>query len=194
MKTEDRLATFKRLAFENSVRLFEDAVSLFHMSRYPSAFALAVASFEELGKVHVIDRGCDMICMNPDSFDQLYKLYFKGNWLSDHLHKQRQALFDAVGIVPSENDYLWRWIDSAGLEKERQIALYVEMEGDRIQTPQRITKEKILRVMKLCLDGFDGTGELAYSGFEAYSSSKSEWLAQRALAHIKELYGTCKGA
>ena len=194
MKIQDRLSTFKKLAFENSVRLFEDAVDLFHKGSYPSAFFLAVASFEELGKVHVIDRGCDMICMNPESFDQLYEMYFKGSWLSDHLHKQRQALFDAVGIIPTEEDPLWRWINSAGLEKERQNALYVEMEGDRIQTPQRITKEKALMVLKLCLDGLDGTGDLAFNGFGAYTSNKSEWLAQRTLDHVRELYGTCTSA
>jgi AbiV family abortive infection protein len=127
MSVEARLALFKRSAFENAVRLFDDPSLLFQGRRFPSAFALAVTSFEELGKMHLIDRGCDAICLNPEAFDQIYEMHFTGPWLTDHLHKQRRALFDALHLTPDQEKTLLAWVDSGGLENERRIALYVEL-------------------------------------------------------------------
>jgi AbiV family abortive infection protein len=137
-RIEACLALFKKSAFENAVRLFEDASLLFQSRRFPSALALAVTSFEELGKMHVIDRGCDVIdhgcdgiCLNPDAFDDIYETYFMAPWLTDHLHKQRQALFDALDLMPDQEKTLSPWVNSGGLENERRIALYVEMTIDQ---------------------------------------------------------------
>jgi AbiV family abortive infection protein len=59
------LGDFKEQAFRNATRLFRDTALLYASARYPSAFVLAVAAYEEIGKVHVIDRACDAMCLNP---------------------------------------------------------------------------------------------------------------------------------
>lgn len=181
---EARLALFKKSAFENAVRLFQDASQLFQSRRFPSAFALAVTSFEELGKMHVIDRGCDAICLNPDAFDQIYEMYFTGPWLTDHLHKQRCALFDALDRAFDQEKTL-AWVDSGGLENERRIALYVEMTNRSVNSVDRITEAKAKRVLDLCYSGLVDSAKLAFNGVGAEASAKVDWLAATAIKQIE---------
>ncbi len=42
------------------------------------------------------------MCMNPECANELYDMYFKGPWTTDHRHKQRQAFFDACARWPSQ--------------------------------------------------------------------------------------------
>jgi AbiV family abortive infection protein len=143
-----RLETFKIAAYRNAVRLFRDAALLFNNERYPSSFALAVYSFEELGKMQVIDRGCDMLCMNPHGAEEIYKFYFEGSLLKDHRHKQVYALWDALGVMPDKNDRIWSWVDTGRLERNKQDAPYVEMGHKEIKIPASITREKALGCWK----------------------------------------------
>ena len=192
MSVEARLALFKRSAFENAVRLFEDASLLHQNRRFPCAFALAVTSFEELGKMHVIDRGCDSICLNPEAFDQLYQMYFTGSWLTDHLHKQRQTLFDALHLTQEKS--LSAWIDSGGLENERRIALYVEMNDRSVNSTDRITEAKTMRLLDLCYSGLVNSAELAFNGVAAMPSAKADWLAATAMKQIEAAHDRYIGA
>jgi AbiV family abortive infection protein len=185
MRVEARLALFKRLVFKNAIRLFEDASLFFQARRFPSAFALAVTSFEELGKMHLIDRGCDAICLNPNRFDELYQGYFTGPWLTDHLHKQRRALFDALELTPDEDPTLWAWVHSGGLENERRIALYVEMTSGSVFSTDRVSEAKAKRVLELCYDGLRNSAELAFNGFAAMPSDKGDRLAATAIKQIE---------
>jgi AbiV family abortive infection protein len=190
MRVEERLAVFKVEAYRNAVRLFQDAALLYCRDRYPSSFALAVTALEEIGKVHVIDRGCDMLCMNPHDAEEIYDMYFKSSWLTDHKHKQSQTLFDAMGKEPS--DTVWKFVRSSGLEQARQQGLYVELQDKDIKTPARITREKAFDILKLCHEAFAGSGDIAFSGFEAYSTKKSEWLATDAIQAVLTSFNECK--
>ena len=102
MKVEKQLIEFKEQTYRNAVRLFRDAALLYTHDSYPSSLAFAVIAYEEIGKLCVIDRGCDMMCMNPECANELYDMYFKGPWTTDHRHKQRQAFFDACARWPSQ--------------------------------------------------------------------------------------------
>lgn len=129
------LEDFKEKAFENAVRLFRDSAFLYMHSSYPTSYAVAVAAYEEIGKVHVIDRACDAMCMNPEAVSDLYKMYFESTWTKDHKHKQGQAMFDANRYDVTKNNSLRSFIYSGGLEQARQQALYVEMTNKEILTP-----------------------------------------------------------
>ena len=191
MKVEKLLAEFKKEAYRNAIRLFRDAALLYSHGAYPSSFFLAVAAFEEVGKAHVIDRGCDMICMNPDNADDLYDMYFRSAWLTDHRHKQRWAFFDANGIMPSRKNPAWMHIDTGGLEYARQQALYVELSNKKVGTPQRVKKEKTFDMLTKCQEAIIGTGDLGFSGFAAESTSKSEWLINQAIDEVKGAFERC---
>lgn len=76
--TEEDLSKFKKESFRNSVRLFRDACLLYENKRYPTAYSIGVLSYEELGKTLSIDRVCDLMCLNPEFREQIYKDYFEG--------------------------------------------------------------------------------------------------------------------
>lgn len=186
-----RLERFKIAAYRNAVRLFRDAALLFNNERYPSSFALAVYSFEELGKMHVIDRGCGMLCMNLHGAEEIYKLYFEGSWFKDHRHKQIYALWDALGVMPNKNDPIWFWVDRRGLERKKQDALYVEMGHKEIKIPASVTREKAFKMLEMSFNAFVKTGDLAFSGFDASPTSKSEWLASETKKQLKREFDQC---
>jgi len=131
------------------------------------------------------------MCLNPNVIDEMYKMYFESSWTKDHKHKQRQALFDANGVYPTKDSALWSFVDSGGFEQTRQQSLYVEMTHKAVNTPDRITPRKTFRIIQLCYDAFHGTGDLAFSGFEADSTSKSEWLATRELGEVNVAMESC---
>ena len=93
---EEDLSEFKKESFRNSVRLFRDACLLYENNRYPTAYSVGVLSYEELGKTHAIDRACDLMCLNPESREQIYKDYIEGKLLYDHRYKQRRANADTI--------------------------------------------------------------------------------------------------
>lgn len=63
-RPEDVFSELKFEAYRNAACLFRDGCTLYGAGSYASAYALAVLSFEEVGKVHGIDRVCDAICLN----------------------------------------------------------------------------------------------------------------------------------
>jgi AbiV family abortive infection protein len=185
------LEDFKEKAFKNAVQLFRDAALLYTHSSYSSSYALAVAAYEEIGKVHVIDRACDAMCLNPDNIDHIYEMYFKTSATKNHKRKQSQAMFDASPLDSKTNNTLSDFIYSGRLEQTRQQALYVEMVGNKVQTPNRITSRKTFELIKLCHTAFRETGDLAFSGFTATSTEKSEWLATRELGEVDSAMQIC---
>ena len=64
------LSKLKAEIYTNAVRLFIDACTLYKKRSYASSFALAILSFEELGKLEMVDHICDDISINPDSNPQ----------------------------------------------------------------------------------------------------------------------------
>ncbi len=183
------LEDFKEKAFQNAVLLFRDAALLYTHSSYPSSYALAAVAYEEIGKVHVIDRACDDMCLNPESIDDIYKSYFKSSRTKDHKHKQQRAMADASPLSTVKNTQ--EFVYSGGLEQTRQQALYVEMEDNSVQTPSRITSQKTFTLIELCHAAFHETADLGFSGFRAESTAKSEWLASRELSKVDEAMQTC---
>lgn len=185
------LGDFKVQAFRNATRLFRDSALLYASARYSSAFVLAVAAYEEIGKVHVIDRACDAMCLNPEQEKELYQMYIKSSRMTNHMYKQRQALFDANDVFPDKTDRLWLFVNSGGLEQARQQALYVEISQNRVRTPARITRERTFEWITRCHAALRGSGELAFSGFTADVTTKAEWLATRELSRADSALQAC---
>jgi AbiV family abortive infection protein len=194
MNIEARFAVAKKLAFENALRLFEDASLLFENNRYSSAFALAATCFEEVGKLHVVDRVCDSICLNPDSVGDFSSMSFCGPLLADHVHKQSTALFDALSLSTEERDRLIAWVSTGGLETERRIALYVELSAQSVDSPERVSKGKTGRLLKLCYDALLNSAELAFNGFDAMPSAKAEWQAAEGIKRVEVAMARCHDA
>ncbi|MBY0473315.1 AbiV family abortive infection protein [Patescibacteria group bacterium] len=128
MITNQKLDRMAFLAFCNAIRLHEDAIELYKIKSYSSAFFLSVLSQEEIGKMHLIN---DYTWQRGTSDDP--KAYAKGVEKmfveAIFLHKLKQAHF--LLNSPIENNYsargrrimeeAWKGV----LDGEKQNAVYV---------------------------------------------------------------------
>lgn len=121
---------WKRLGNEaliNALRLLRDATILYNAGSYPSAYQLAVLSLEELSKACWVEHYYYSSLTNtgfPDvDFEQEFlKLLY--------LHNKKQMAF----IAPNEFEYPLKLVDfvnSGGLERRKQQAVYVGFDRDR---------------------------------------------------------------
>ena len=189
--TEEDLSEFKREAFRNSVRLFRDACLLFEKSRYPTAYSIGILSYEELGKTHAIDRACDLMCLNPESREQIYKDYVEGTLLYDHRYKQRRANADTVMFFEREVSAKSHFIQNGGLEVEKHKGFYVEFVNRKLDLPSRITKEKAFDLLKYVLNATEKSGDIGFNGFACISTAQSESQAKELLEQAKEAFLHC---
>ena len=190
--TEKDLSEFKKESFRNSVRLFRDACLLYENKRYPTAYSIGVLSYEELGKTLSIDRACDLMCLNPESREQIYKDYFEGNLLYDHRYKQRRANADTVMFFEKEKSAKSKFVQNGGLEIEKHIGLYVELDNRKLNVPSRITKEKAFELLRYVLSAIEESGDIGFNGFECISTPQSESLAKESLEQAKKAFLCCK--
>ena len=190
--TEEELSEFKKESFRNSVRLFQDACLLYENRRYPTAYSIGVLSYEELGKTHSIDRACDLMCLNPESREQIYKDYIEGNLLYDHRYKQRRANADTVFFFEREKSAKSNFIQNGGLEVEKHKGFYVEFVNRKLDIPSRITKEKAFDLLKYVLDAIEKSEDIGFNGFECISTAQSENQAKESLEQAMKAFSRCK--
>ncbi len=190
--TEEELSEFKKESFRNSIRLFRDACLLYENNRYPTAYSIGVLSYEELGKTHAIDRVCDLMCLNPESHEQIYKDYIEGNLLYDHRYKQRRANADTVLFFESEKSAKSHFIQNGGLEVEKHKGFYVEFVNRKLDIPSRITKEKAFDLLKYVLAAIEESEDIGFNGFECISTTQSGNQAKESLEQAKEAFSCCK--
>jgi AbiV family abortive infection protein len=131
---------YKQLALEslrNSLRLLKDAISLYRISSYPTAFQLAVLSMEEYAKAKWVDHvyyssitNTGLPCEeNEQSWLRL--LYF---------HPEKQEAFlgsEYFEFSPS----LLRAVTTGHLERKKQAATYVGLpkKGKTIDVNARVS-------------------------------------------------------
>lgn len=188
---EDVLSELKVEAYRNAVRLFRDACTLYGAGGYPSSYALAVLSFEELGKVHGIDRVCDGICLNPESREEWLEHLLLHGLLANHRWKQEKAYFDSILGSGRASDNKERFVAGGGLDQTKQQALYVELQDWVVLTPSRITQAKAFALLQDVLAAFESSGDVAFFGFAGISTPKSDWLAREQLEVAKEAFAVC---
>lgn len=190
--TEEELSEFKREAFRNAVRLYRDACLLLSKGRYPTAYGVGVLAYEELGKVHAIDRACDAMCLNPESRDQIYDDFIAGDMLYDHLHKQRRAHADTLLMLDELRSAKTQLTHSGGLEVAKQQAFYVELAEGRVLTASRIGKEKAAGLLRDVLKAIEMSGDVGFNGFLCDSTPQSEWQAAELLKQAREAFAECE--
>lgn len=65
------------------------------------------------------------------------------------------------------------------------------MRHKEIKIPASITREKAFRMLEMSFNAFIETGDLAFSGFDASLTSKSEWLASETIEQLKREFDQC---
>jgi len=177
------LSRLKEEVYINAVRLFYDACTLYKVDSFPSSYAFAILSFEELGKLEMIDHICDDIIINPDSNPQefLNHLFSKG-MLFSHVNKQFWSSFQFKGLTKRTKN-----IAKRELEKNKQDALYVGYKNRRIQSPRRVSATKAYTELTNTFGKFKDIEDLGFNGFDCFSDAQSRAKAKRYLKKIEDL-------
>lgn len=171
------LNKLKVAAFQNGVRLYLDACLLAQHERNESALALAVLAYEELGKCLFCDRVLDNYCMNgPDAYfgDEHLK-----SRLREHVRKLQAAAFDS-GNETYKSVKHWDGL--------KQAALYTDLiDGKEVSMP-KVSGPQFHGILVQVLKAFEGSGDVAFFGVAGETTEKSEWLASREVARLREAF------
>ena len=183
--SEKTLSRLKEEVYINAVRLFCDACTLYKVHSYPSSYAFAILSFEELGKLEMIDHICDDIQINPDSDPQefLNHLFSREMFLS-HANKQMWASDPILRGITKRI----KQIANGKLDKNKQDAIYVGYINRRIRSPKRISAIKAYTELTITFDKFKDISDLGFNGFECWSDAQSRAKAKRYLKKIEDLF------
>lgn len=182
---EDIVHQMSARSYENAVRLFRDACTLYCSGAYPT-FAIAVLAYEELGKMHAMSSlgdCCDEVGIDDPTGEQASE-FFVGvlsyGGLTNHRHKQARAYTDTNWFVMPD-DPKFRYIDEGGLETAKQQALYVELTDEYdVLAPSRITQGKAFGMLEDVLRGFKESRDIAFkTTWDGESTPRSKWLGAR---------------
>jgi AbiV family abortive infection protein len=129
MRTTLSARKYKQLALEslrNSLRLLKDAISLYALGSYPSAFQLAILSMEEYAKArwvdHIYYESMTNTGLPGEEFEQsLLSLMYS------HTEKHRAFLWEYFEFSPN----LLRAAMDGHLERRKQVATYVGLPKTR---------------------------------------------------------------
>lgn len=109
------------LAFRNALRLHEDAIRLFTLRSYPSAYALSVFAAEEIGKFILLEHVVWNTRVNGRGTAE-----DEHAWLKLMLdHRVKQSHFAGHAEVSTFGKPIVRRIWSGELERKKHRALYV---------------------------------------------------------------------
>jgi len=159
--------------FHNAHNLLIDACILYKAKSFPTAFALAVLAFEELGKLHLIDHVGAEACLSPKIERQKrLKWLFSRDGVFNHVIKQRWAL-DETGRVFAEA------YQNGSLDRLKQDAFYVGFKRGRVTVPDRIGSRTAYDQIKRGVRVMQRTDDLPFVALFEDSNPASRWLARR---------------
>jgi AbiV family abortive infection protein len=186
---KNTLAKLKAEVQINAICLFCDGCALFKNKSYGSAYALAVLSLEELGKLEMVDDVCDGISINPDSNPQdILDHLFSRTMFFSHRNKQMWA---ASPFCKSKKVRV-RTIESGDLDRAKQHAFYVGYSNRRIRSPRHVSSVVAFAELMMSFKKIKEVGDLGFNGFHCFSDARSRTQArhyrgraERALSAIR---------
>lgn len=144
--SKNKLARMEILAFKNGLRLHFDAIQLFRLKSYPSAYFLSVLALEEFGKAEAIAHFLFYWAESSLSEEQLqewfgalYKhpfkhhAFYRGRLPMGSL-KRLQSALDKVGMI----EMLKQSSVYVGLPRNKKL---VNLKG-KINNPFKVTRAK----------------------------------------------------
>lgn len=175
----------------NAARLFVDGCELFKNRSHSSAFALAILSLEELGKLEMVDHICDDISLNPHYDAQKFLEHlFSHSMFFSHRNKQMWASDPLFNFKKKRI----KEIPEGVLDRRKQDALYVGYFNRRIRSPRRITPQKAYDELTIVFRKFVASADLGFNGFNCWSNAQSRMKAKRWLSKAEKAYSSLKKA
>lgn len=143
--SEAKFSRLQYLTFKNVLRLLSDSVILYKSKSYPSSFALAILSQEELGKVFIIDDIIYHNYLNELDKDTL-------NWYMKDFYFHSIKQWRAISFRyehSKKGSKLQKKIFNKELDRLKQTALYVGLTNKnvkgKITSPLTLTKDKAVK-------------------------------------------------
>lgn len=132
-----KLAKIEELALKNALRLHYDAMSLFKIKSYPSAYFLSVLSQEEIGKARILDDIVWYSMPNEDMPEGWKQIWV--DRIFDHGAKQKQFILQGGIAVPDYRHELYdkdffKKVFSGGIEQLKQNSIYVGLPRHKKKT------------------------------------------------------------
>jgi len=159
----------------NAGNLLTDACILYKAKSYPTAFALAVLAYEELGKLNLIDQvGFSSWLSDPDVRKIRLERLFSRKSAYNHIIKQRWALH-----LTGEFSQLYQ---DGHLDHLKQSALYVGFRNGRIMPPDRLTATTAYNQIKRVVKLIEKTDDLAF--IQPFQGSTAA-TRRKAMSYIK---------
>jgi AbiV family abortive infection protein len=166
MRTTLSARKYKQLALEslrNSLRLLKDAMSLYQIGSYPSAFQLAVLSMEEYAKARWVDHiYYESLTNTGMPCEELEQKLLKSMY--SHTEKHGAFLWEYFEFSPN----LLRAAREGELEQKKQAATYVGLPktrkrvdvNTRISLPSSIKQADAKQIISLVTIEFKGVYRL----------------------------------
>lgn len=131
--------------YANAARLFLDACTLYNLDSFPSAYAMAILAFEEVGKIEMMDHVFFEAVLNDGSFrmgaDRMEHLFSRTMFYS-HRNKQAWGIYGR----PSAVERLVN--DRNTLDRHKQDAFYVGFSAGRTRLPSRFQSNYAYRQLR----------------------------------------------
>lgn len=185
-KLHSTVLRLEQQLFHNAHNLLRDACVLYRSKSFPTAFALAVLAYEELGKLHLVDHvGAEARLSEPASRREQLEHLFSRKLAFNHIVKQRWAL--ALTRDGYSDIY-----HNGRLDNLKQAAFYVGFHKGRIRTPDRVSSRTALHQIKRVVALFKHTKDLPFLDLFENSTPETRSIAeqyissaQRALASLR---------
>lgn len=179
------LSRLKETVYLNAIRLFCDSCILFKNRSYPSSYALAILSFEELGKLEMIDHICDDIQLGSDHKDMVSLLFSRNMYYS---HKCKQAWSENDGWLFSKKTKRMQDILKGRFDRNKQDSFYVDYYKNRIRNPSRVSAAKSYTEITKVKKKIEQINDLGFNGFDCFSTDESCEKARRQINQVKIYY------
>ena len=189
-----RYATLMRLVrtiHANAVRLFLDACALYRIKSFPSAYALSILAYEELGKMEMVDHVGFEEMFNGHARMNSYRMehLFSRKMFYSHLNKQSWGVNRRPDGSPVPK--MEQRIYDGKLESDKQNALYVGFIAGRIHNPSRFRASHVRRQLRYALQAFVEIADIPFYSITEGSTSASRRRAKKIIGTLQEAFNSC---
>jgi AbiV family abortive infection protein len=180
MRLEERI-------HENAVRLFEDACVLYGARSFPSAYSLGILSYEELGKLLLVDHiGFESQLGDKESrYNNLQRLFSTDHFYS---HRNKQAWGAYKPMKGTKFARVEEHMYSGKLERNKQDGFYVGFQRKRIVLPTRFGPSYAYNHLKYTLGLFENIRDLPFVWIWERSNKRTQKRADATLNHLQMLF------
>jgi AbiV family abortive infection protein len=180
-----------RSIYFNAVQLFLDASTLYRCGSFPTAYALAILAYEELGKMEMVDHvGFEEVLNgSPHMTRERMEHLFSRTMFYSHRNKQAWGTYRHAkeGRVPKAEQRIY----DGRLESDKQNAFYVGFIDGRIQHPAKFTAFHAYKQLRYALGAFEVIADMPFYDVTQESSGATRRYAKSVTDTLREAFESC---